>query len=269
MKHLLLLTTFLALALGSCEQLTSPGSISTGVASDSVCLWLAADKDAFVSCGRTASCEEGDQNFGRHGTLVAAHWELGRKQTYMHFTIPTLPPGTEIIDAYIELYHSGRNEDGKRDDIDIPMMRAAAPWSPMTITWRNQPNTDPLTQVSYIRLRSQAWSGSPNVISLVRPWFERPADNYGMLLYWRSNLGLGIEKGFYSNNDIRRTQTDPGLAPRLLVRIKLPAGKTTNDITLPFLPADTDLDQPRPVTTLLFRQGGTWPVDWNVAPKDH
>jgi hypothetical protein len=255
----------LLLILVSCNQVIGPGD--PPVATDTVTMWLAADKDAMVSCGRTGSCEEGDLNFGKHGTIVAAHWELARKQVYLHFTIPNLPPGTEIIDAYIEVFHPGKNEDGKRDDIDMPLMRAQAPWSPMTLTWRNQPNVDPLAQESYIRLRSQAWSGSPDVASLVRPWFERPADNYGMMLYWRNSLGLGVEKGFYSNNDIRRTQTDMGLSPRLLVRIKLPAGTSTRDITMPFLPSDTDLDQPRPITMVLMRQGGTWPVDWNVAPK--
>jgi hypothetical protein len=261
------LAALVALVLAGCDTVGSSLSSIDGAASDSVCLWLSADKDATVSCGRTSSCEEGDRNFGQDGILVVADWENAHKQTYIRFTIPTLPVGTEIIDAYVELNHPGKNEDGKRDDIDIPFMRASGPWSPMTITWRNQPNADPLVAESTIRLRSQAWSGSPNVLHLVRPWFENPSTNHGILVYWRSTLGLGIEKGFYGNNDIRRKQNDPGPAPRLLVRIKLPEGKTTNDITLPYLAADTDLDQPRPVTTVLFRKGGTWPADWSVAPK--
>lgn len=249
---------------------TSNSPTSSGPpASGEVYLWIAADKDTYISCGRTASCEEENLNYGTSGTLVVADWELAHKRSYVHFVIPTLPDSTEILEAYVELYHSGKNEDGKRDDITIPVAVASAAWSPLILTWNNNPDKGlPLGANFSLRLKSQAWSGSENITGIVKGIFADPSKFYGFIFWWSMNMngGLGIEKGFFSNNDLSRTQTELGKSPRLLVKIKLPSGKTTNDITLPFFVPDNDLTAlARPTQMMLFRQSSDWPSDWDVA----
>jgi len=63
---------------------------------------------------------------------------------------------------------------------------------------------------------------------------------------------------------------DMKTAPRLLVKIKLPAGKTTNDIELPAWPSDNDLDFGAGVEILMlkFQSGSDWPEDWNVVAAE-
>ena len=238
-------------------------------ASGTVYLWISSDKDAYASCGATASCEEQLRNFGTHNQLVVADWEFAHKRSYVHFPIPTLPDSTEILEAYIELFHSGKNEDGKSDDILIPVALSFAAWSPLTLNWSNKPEgTNPPGSHFSLKLESQAWSGSPDITGWVKQIFANPSTFFGFTFWWsqQMNGGLGIEKGFYSNNDLSRTQNDLGKAPRLLLKLKLPSGKTTNDITLPFFAPDNDLTNlPRPTTMMLFRSGSDWPSDWNVS----
>jgi hypothetical protein len=257
------------LLFGGC--INTPTNNNTGTGSGTVFLWISSDKDTYISCGRTGTCEEGELNFGKNGSLVVADWELAHKRSYVHFVIPTLPENTEILEAYVELFHGGKNEDGKRDDILIPAANGNAAWSPHTLTWNNaaEKGTTPAANFN-IKLESQAWSGSENIAGIAKQIFAKPSEYYGFIFWWSMNMngGLGIEKGFYSNNDISRKQNELGKAPRLLVKIKLPTGKTTNDIVLPFFAPDNDLDAlPRPTTMLLFRQADDWPTDWDVAHK--
>jgi hypothetical protein len=230
-----------------------------------ICLWVSSDKDAFVSYGRVG--EEVERNFGGYGFLSVANGPLGIKQSYVHFTPPTLPEGSEILEAKFELYHSGRNEDGTTDDVvfNVGVIRNE-PWSPGTLTWSNRPDRDGLpAPETELRLRSQNWSGTPDITGLVQQMGTSPDAFRGFVVWYRDPSGRQIEKGFYSNNDVRRKQKDLGLSPRLLIRVRLPQGKSTSDMKLGFLPADTDLTVPREVTMVEIRKSQTWPTDWNVS----
>ena len=105
----------LALLIGGCGsvRVLTPGSPITG----NVAIWVSADQDTYVSCGRTSACEEGNLNFGSHSPLAVAGWDLARKLPFVRFELPPLPPGTEILEAYVELYHNGQREDGRTDDV--------------------------------------------------------------------------------------------------------------------------------------------------------
>lgn len=238
---------------------------SDPTASGTVYLWVSADKDALVSCGPASSnCSEQNLNYGTYGFLAVANNGVGLKKSYVHFTPPTFPAGTEILEAYVELFHGGQNEDGQTDDVLIPVAHALAAWDPNTLTWANQPNTQLVGEFTTVNLTSQDWSGTPDVAPLVQDWHDQPATNYGLVLYWNQQ-SLGIEKGFSSNNHTSRTQTELGQAPRLLIKIQLPDGTTTDDMTLGFLPPDHDLGNlPQPLTTVRFQSGDDWPAEWGV-----
>jgi hypothetical protein len=260
--------TLRSLSLASLSLLSSacvlPPPGGDGTASGTVYLWVSADKDTFASCGLQANgCPEQNLNYGQHGTLSVAFNGVALKKTYVHFTPPTFPAGTVIEEAYFEMNHGGQNEDGQSDDIDIPVAAAVADWSPMTLTWANQPNNDLTGGFTSINLISQDWSGTPDISTTVIGWHDNPSTNTGLAIYW-PNASPGIEKGFYSNNDISRTASDLGKAPRLLIKAQFPEGTSTDDMQLGFLPADNDLDLPGQILMVRFQSNSDWPADWEV-----
>jgi hypothetical protein len=244
-------------------NVTSPSQEGSGV----VCFWISSDRDTYASFGRVG--EDVDRNFGPSGFVAVANGPLGIKHSYVQFTPPSFPEGTEILEAKLELFHSGKNEDGTTDDVNfnVAVIRNEA-WSPLTLTWANRPDRDGLPGVdAELRLRSQNWSGTPDISGIVREMIDSSTVHHGFLVWYRDPSGRQVEKGFYSNNDVRRKQNDLGLAPRLLIRVRLPEGKTVADVKLPpFLAADTDITLARPITMLQTRQSATWPTDWNVSP---
>jgi hypothetical protein len=251
----------------SCNE--NNGPVDQGTASGTVCIWLSSDKDTYVSCGRTAGCEESEHNFGTFDHLVVAGGQNGRKRSYVHFVIPNVPEGTEVLEAYFELYHSGKNEDGKTDDIRIPFGELTEPFAPLTVNWDTRPDPGFTEGARLLKLHSQAWSGSEDIKDIVAGYFANPETHLGFFISWSESLhgGLEIEKGFYSNNERDRTQNELGRAPRLLVKVKFPEGKSTADMTVPFMTTDNDLtDLARPTLMLLFRQGD-WPEDWEVTKR--
>lgn len=251
--------------LTGCDALLDNTKLSTS--DQYVCVWLSSDRDAFVSYGRTG--EEVNRNFADND-LSVARGVLGYKYSYVNFSRPEFPEGTEIVLAKLELYHGGKNEDGTTDDItlDVGVVRNE-PWGRSTITWNNRPDRggQPFAEVP-LYLRSQAWSGTGDISGYVKEMFNNPSSNYGFEISLPNTGAAHVEKGFYSNNDFHRKQNDLGLSPRLVMKIKLPPGKTMNDIRLPFLPADHDFKRlPQPVTTVNLVQSGEFPQDWNVSPQ--
>ena len=246
------------------------GPVNTPGPGQTVYLWIGADKDTYVSCGGPSlGCPERTWNFGGQSNLSVAGSEIALKRSYVHFTLPTLPVFTKIEEAYLELFHPGKNEDGKTDDILLPVAKCPFQWNPLTLTYENEPVPISTAESSFkIKLRSQDWSGSENINVLMGEYFANPQDFLGFIVQWHYQT-LGIEKGFYSNNHSSRTVSDLGLAPRLLVKLTLPEGKTVNDIILPsVLPADNDLGFSSGSNVLMvnFVSGGNnWPTSWNVA----
>lgn len=231
-----------------------------------VFIWVGSDKDTYVSCGQSGPpCSEENINYGDSNMLVVARTGVALKKIYIHFGLPILPDGSTVEEAYFELYHPAMNEDGQTDDVNIPLARAAEAWSPLGVTFENEPNPQ-LTGAEYsINLNSRDWSGSPNIADIVRDWYDNPSSNHGFYIYW-DQLNPGIEKGFYSNNDVRRTADDLGLSPRLLLKVVLPSSQTSEAITLPAIPPDNDLAfDGQEIVMARFRVADSWPEDWNVT----
>jgi len=245
------------LLMGGCGRTSAPADDS-----QTQYLWIAADKDTWVWF------EYPDSQWGQDGYLRVAY--LGdNKRSFVHFFLPNLPEGTEVLEAYVELYHGGTTEDGYSDDLDIKVQRAAGAWSPGTLTWNNQPAFGRATEFT-IQLRSAAWSASGDIAGIVQEMVDAPASYHGFIVdYFDPGLSHGIEKGFDSNNHSRTAQ-DLAHAPRLLAKVLLPAGKTMNDVTLPAIPADNDLDFPPGTSILMLRysSGPDWPAAWDVVAAE-
>lgn len=254
------LTAALFLLTG-CDALTDSDDGGDGV-EGTVFLWVGADKDAYVSSSMP------NRNYGTNSGLVVAQQGDLLKQTYVHFSLPLLPSGSTVEEAYFELYHSGQNEDGQTDDVNIPVTRAAGPWSPGTLLYGSQPNEARGGLGYRIHLNSKDWSGTRNIADIVRGWYDDPSSNHGFHVYW-DKRNPGIEKGFYSNNHRSRAADDLGRAPRLLLKVQLPEGTDSGDIQLPSIPGDNDLEfDGREILIVRFSggsgSGSDWPAGWNV-----
>ncbi len=254
MKHAFIILSILLLTLFACSSSTTSGPTSSGT----VFLWIGADKDTWIWQ------QSPDNSWGQDGYVRIAYAN-DIKRGYVHFPIPDLPEGTTIDEAYLELYHPGKNSDGQTDDIEIDVQRMNFEWSPSELTWNNQPAFTAAAQFT-IDLRSQAWSSSDDIVTMIRDIFDDPANFHGFTIFWQRNAGFNIEKGFSSNN-YDRTADDMKKAPRLLVKITLPDGKSTDDISLPPLIDDNDLDFPAGTEILMLRYSGgnSWPDSWEVV----
>lgn len=259
MKNLIIVIALIFSIISGCTKSTSTGTSGN---SQTWCLWIGADKDTYVWL------EYPDSQWGKQGYLAVAY--LGdHKRSFVHFVLPNLPDGTEILEAYMELYHGGQNEDGYSDDLDILVQRASGSWSPETLTWNNQPPFSRATEFT-IHLRSRAWCGSEEIKHIVTQMFEDPENDYGFIIdFFSASITVGIEKGFHANN-FDRTASDMKNAPRLLVKVELPSGKTINDITMPPLASDNDLGFPPGTEILMLRynNGAEWPENWNVVAAE-
>lgn len=267
MKHrFLILSIPFLIFISSCDLISSSDDDSNRTGTTAF-MWIGSDKDAYVSCGTVGPpCSEGEQNYGDSGSLVVARNGVALKKIYIHFSLPELPSGSTVETAYLELYHPAQNEDGQTDDINIPFGRAADSWSPGTITFENEPNPQLTGAESFINLNSMEWSGSPDIAGIIRDWYNLadPSANHGFYIYW-DQQSLGIEKGFYSNNDIRRKEDDLGLSPRLLLKIQLPGGSSSSDIDPPPIAPDNDLNfDGQEILVARIRTGSDWPDSWNV-----
>ena len=271
MKHYspyLIFIFCISLSLGSCNLLSSSSSNSDGTGGGTAFMWIGADKDAYVSCGQAGPpCSEEELNFGQHGILSVARNGVALKKIYVHFSLPDLPSESIIEEAYLELYHPGQNEDGQTDDINIPVALASGEWSPATLTLKNEPNIQLSGMEASINLNSAEWSGTGNIAGIIRDWYNlsNPSSNNGFYIYW-NQINPGIEKGFYSNNDIRRNAGDLGLSPRLLLRIKLPDGSSSDDINPPPIAPDNDLNfgGQEILVARISGGGNQFPSSWNV-----
>lgn len=258
MKSILVVLLCLLPILAGCSSSTTTGPTSSGV----VCLWIGADKDTWVWFERP------DNEWGQDGHLRVADYG-DHKRSFVHFHLPILPEGTEILEAYLELYHGATSEDGYTDDIDIMVQRAPRPWSPQTLNWNSHLPFTPSSEFT-IDLRSQAWSASADINQRVVEMFGDPANDHGFVVHYdNQSLTTGVEKGFHSNN-YNRPADDLATAPRLLVKIELPEGKTTDDMVLPALGSDNDLDFPAGTEILMvkFAPGPGWPSSWNVVAAE-
>ena len=237
----------------------------SATAEGEVFMWISADKDTYVSCGSPMQgCPEQNTSFGSSDQLVAAESELAIRKSYIHFTPPALPAGAVVLEAYVELFHSGKNEDGQTDDLLLPVDLAAAAWSPQSLTFANQPNRELVGSITHLDLESQAWSSTPDIAGVAEQWISNPAANTGVVVYWFST-SQNAEKGFFSNNHSSRTPTDQGLSPRLLLRVQFAEGTSTDDMTLGTLPPDNDLDFNGEVLMVQFVSATDWPAIWDVA----
>ena len=248
-------------SLNACEMILDEADIEEVVGNRIAYYWIMADADTYVECVKAGgACVPVEANYAGR-PLVTSHNALGIKRSYIDFPIPNFPAGTRIEEAYVELFHSGTNEDGKTDNISIDITRVRTPWVADEVHYENQPVQTGVGGEFQIKLRSNDWSGSNNMAFAMNQEIENPANFHGFVAFI-SRPEPGYEKGHYSNNDNSVIQDGLGRAPRLLLKVELPEGVSVNDIGFPERHTDANGSQ---IFGSRVRQTVNWPADWDIA----
>ena len=278
------LFTLLTLALPSCapiaEELCGDSglhpTLEGSAAGSYACLWLAAEKDAWVGI-TDASGADGDHNHGTEFSLDVADptFPPGKKRTYVKFYMPELPPGTVVKYACINFYEDSRQTPGTETR---PIVEVTKDWNPRTITHNNQPMPiGPLSAVTTLGAFRDVnqWRGNLGAMDLVQTvqkHFDNPATNHGFMINNASSTTY--LRSFRSDNAPSRTEEDMDHAPRLLVVVHIPdvGGEPGfldgTNVVLPPLADDTDLNEfldGPDVLMVRLANGPDWPASWDVA----
>jgi hypothetical protein len=274
-NQILLFAALSAAALSGCALPTAPNQPAN--VSGTVYMWIAPVADTKIDA------DHPDDNFYKSGdnTYARAHipgtvaWYA---KSFVKFQLPHLPAGTKIDEVYFEMFHSGTTEDGTEDNTRFNVSPVGRQWRADSITWNNSPDMHGISSGVNpwgVTLHSNDWCGTTNIANTISPWFDDSTQNTG----FRIELGdYKNYKSFYSNNSFigarnsgGRTDSTLGKAPRLLVKIELPPGKSMADLQWSTLLPDSD------VTPGLFTQtynyvlmarwvtGATdFPADWGA-----
>jgi hypothetical protein len=223
--------------------------------------WLGSDADALVKCSVASQCGDGGANYGTLPGLSVGGGELEHSRSYVRFYMPLFPPGTAVVRAQLELFHGGEREDGTTDEVCLDVARAPAAWSPLQVTWNDQPLSSTSGGEAKLSLVSRGWSAA-DVTAVVVDHVADPASNDGFVVLAPATAQL--RKGFDSNAHPSRTADDLGRAPRLLLEVAPPSD---GEPSWPeAFPDDTDLPFPgQRIAVAEAAAGEDWPVDWEAA----
>ncbi len=217
-------------------------NVSGSAPAGSAWLLITADKDAAVACSFTApttSCLEtstADFNLGGTPTIVSRYLVEGSifdvKKSYFHFTLPTLPAGTTIESAFINLMDVENSITPSQDT--VPVGFAAGPWMTNEITWNNQPNpyVDGYLAASIGPFLNQfTWRGpAVSLHTYINSIYAGEAANHGFV------LGYGSGKHSRGFNSVNTGFT----APRLYLRVNSTSALSDANVTMPAPPADME-----------------------------
>lgn len=238
---------------------------NTGGGSTTTYLWLTAIKDAYVR----SDIPEFNGS-GAFSLNVAHGIPNGEHRTYIKFFMPQLPDGSQIVEAYINVYEDSRT--GQPGSGGIPIGTAQDEWDPTSITWNNQPNPGgPLsvgTQIGSF-ISENMWRTSGDIKLIVQEHLDNPATNFGWLL---DNTSLfDFIRSFTSMNaPSGRTQLDLENGPRLLIKVQSTVPLNESNIGTTVTGSNelgsmygTGVD----ILVYKISSGGNWPESWEIGTQ--
>jgi len=125
--------------------------------------------------------------------MICEAWSNGNDYFYYRtallYDLSYLPSNAVIMGATLNLYANTASTNGYAGApvyIDYPgvLQHIAAPWSPSTISWNNQPAVDTMGQVLLPVPNDASFKNNYvlDVTRLVKYWKENPGSNFGALL---------------------------------------------------------------------------------------
>jgi len=263
------LFVLLSIFISACTTSNAPTTVSTSP----YALWIAAVSTTYISDAPTDT----GANFYLQGDCLIKLWDYPGNishhvVSFVKFVLPSLPAGSTIDHAYVELYHGGQHEDGTTDTTQFWVSSVGVPFSFDTMTWNKSPDHGHYFQPPFpivCQLHSSDWCGTPDIADTVRPWFTNPASNTGL----RINLAniKNYYKAFYSNRTLSRTDSTLGLAPRLLLLLHIPDTASLQPLrTFAQLPRDANMRlgpfsaRNNLVIMDSIAAGSDFPASWNA-----
>ena len=135
-------------------------------------------------------------------------------------------------------------------------------WSEAGLTWNDRP--DPGSSVPTggisLPLKSFDWSATTNVAGTIQQAIDGASDFQGFMINIGPQFGQHVEKAFYSANYTNRHRDDFDRAPRLLLKVTLPAGSPHPSTFLPAILTDNSA-----TIVSRFESGDMYPEAWDVS----
>ncbi len=157
----------------------------------------------------TVSQYDPNTNFGSTGTLALYSNLFGYnniKRALIQFDLTSLPPGTPIIQAGLNIYMF--NQAGT--DFDVEVHPILQPWIETGVTWSNQPEHD-TNAIASLPYQGYGWWHF-DLTPLTQVWIDNPSLNQGIMLKFAIEQypdSLGRAAYFYSRDT---TLEQPNLA---------------------------------------------------------
>ena len=257
------------LVCGLLQACCTPAVVGSAPPGSAV-LWIAADMDTTVQSEPSQNLNFGGLPYLNVSRSVVS--VLTNERSYVHFTLPRLPPGTQVLEAYVNLYENSRIDPGTEQ---IPFAWANGAWDPLASTWANQPNppgaAGEIASIGPFRDVNQ-WRGHPvSIHDEVQRALSGTQANNGFVFHM--NSPFASRRSFAA--DITRTSSTLGTAPRLLLRVAnelqpFNAGTVTMPMQLPQAQDICTARGPLPLgstTMVLIAPGAAWPPAWAVATQ--
>lgn len=203
MKHLLMLLFSLRLIAAPAQTTVSLKPGSNGI-------------DAVVSSLQPM------QNYGSSAELNALAWTNAGNpvvlRSLLKFDLSMIPPGSEIISAYLNLYNNpnSSNNNGTHASLSGPnsayVRRITSPWDESLVTWTNMPALSPLNKaVLNASTSPQQNFLNIDVKDMLQDMVNFPQNNFGFCLH------LQTEQSFRCLLFASSDHPDPALHPELVI----------------------------------------------------
>ena len=143
-----------------------------------------ADYDSWISQSAQGA------NFGGDSILKVGATSNGSGRALVHFPLPSVPPGCELVGATLRLYSSSAT-DGRT----LEAVRIASAWDESGVTWANQPATAGPAATTESGLDVRAW----DVLAQTRAMYT--LGDHGFLIRDGATSGSG-EQSFHSSERV-------------------------------------------------------------------
>lgn len=238
---------------------------NSGDGSTTTYFWLAAVKDAYVR----SDIPEFNGS-GAFSLNVAHGIPNGEHRTYFKFFMPQLPDGSEIVEAYINVYED--SETGQPGSGGIPIATAQEEWDPDSLTWIKQPNpvgpSSAGTQIGSF-ISANMWRTSGDIKLIVQEHLDNPATNFGWMLDNTSVFDF-IRSFTSMNAPSGRTQLELDKGPRLLIKVQSTVPLNENNIGTT-VTGSNELGSmygfDEDILVYNISSGGTWPESWEIGAQ--
>ncbi len=253
---------FIIILSGCCQLSNTCGDdgVDVSTSPNYYYVWLTTSQDAYVDDRNP------DAPFNTFSLNINHGLPNGEHRTYLQFFIPQFPEGTEVLEAYINVFEDSQQNNGTQS---ISVREASEGWNSSTITWNNQPTPPGMgIYVSSIKAFEgvNKWRGSDNIKLKAKQFIENPSSHYGFIL---DNVGpYNLTRSFTSMNSPRgRTETKLDQCPRFLLKLKSDVPLTPQSIGTTVTGSNEFDDLYGTGTEFLvykIETGDNWPPSWEI-----